>query len=100
MRGFMLVVAFSATLAGSAAAQSTWQEYTYPDQQFAVSFPAEPTVTAAQYRSADGTMLPEMLYSVQQDTGVFRVAVIDFANTGIDQSAAIDQAGRRISRKR
>jgi hypothetical protein len=92
MRSLIFVAALLASLAGSATAQSTWQEYTYPDQQFAVSFPAQPAVAAAQYRLADGTMLPETLYSVQQDTGLFRVAVIDFANAGIDQSAAIDQA--------
>ena len=92
MRGLIVVAALTATLGGSTAAQSTWQEYTYPNQQFAVSFPAEPAVAAMRYRAADVTMLPETLYSVQQDTGVFRVAVIDFANTGIDQSAAIDQA--------
>ena len=92
MRAFIAFTATTAILTGSAAAQSTWQEYTYPNQQFAVSFPAEPTVTTASFHTANGATVPETIYSVQQDTGVFRLAVIDFANAGIDRNAAIDQA--------
>lgn len=92
MRGFIAITATVAILAGYAAAQSTWQEYTYPDQQFAVSFPAEPAITAQSYKAADGMMVPETIYSVQQETGQFRVAVIDFENTGIDQKTAVDKA--------
>ena len=92
MRLLVIPLVLTASLTSPAAAQSTWQEYTYPDQQFAVSFPAEPTGTAMRYRAADGTMQPETLYSVQQDTGLFRVTVIDLANTGIDETAAVNQA--------
>ena len=99
MRSWIIVAVFTATLGGSAVAQSTWQEYTYPDQQFAVSFPAEPTVSAVSYLAADGKMLPETLYSVQQDTAVFRVAVIDFSNTVTDGTAAMNQAVAALSEK-
>lgn len=88
--GFLIAVA--ALLATTATAQSTWQEYTYPDQQFAVSFPAEPTVTTSSFNTASGATAPETIYSVQQDTGAFRLAVVDFTNTGTDRMAAIDQA--------
>lgn len=92
MRNLVITATVVAAIATTAAAQSTWQEYTYPDQQFAASFPAVPTVTAASFKTASGATVPETIYSVQQDTGVFRLAVIDFTNTGIDRMAAIDQA--------
>ena len=92
MRHLVIPLALTAILTSPAVAQSTWQEYTYPDKQFAVSFPAEPTIATVPYRAADGTTLPETLYWVQQDTGLFRVTVIDFANTGIDEKTAVSQA--------
>ena len=56
----------AALLTTTAVAQSTWQEYTYPDQQFAVSFPSQPTVTTMPFKSADGTTVLETVYSVRQ----------------------------------
>ena len=79
-------------LATGVEAQSTWQEYTYPDQQFAVSFPSQPTVATMPFKAANGTAVTETLYSVRQETGLFQVAVIEFANAGIDQTTAIGQA--------
>jgi hypothetical protein len=86
-------------LTGPAGAQSTWQEYTYPDQQFAVSFPGAPTITTAPFTAANGTQVTQTLYSVQQDTGLFRVAVIDFSTAGIDRTTAIDQAVAELRAK-
>jgi hypothetical protein len=89
----VLVFATAAiALATGAEAQSTWQEYTYPEQQFAVSFPSQPTVTTMPFKAANGAAVTETLYSVQQDAGVFRVAVIDFSNAGTERTTAIDQA--------
>lgn len=92
MRNSLIIALVAATFGTVAAAQSTWQEYTYPDQQFAVSFPAEPAVATASFKTASGATVPETIYSVQQDTGVFRLAVVDFTNAGIERNAAIDQA--------
>jgi hypothetical protein len=89
----VLVFATAAiALATGAEAQSTWQEYTYAEQQFAVSFPSQPTVTTMPFKAANGAVVTKTLYSVQQDAGVFRVAVIDFSNAGTERTTAIDQA--------
>jgi len=85
-------VTIAACLSSPVGAQSTWQEYTYPDQQFAVSFPAEPTVEAKSFKAPDGTSLTETLYSVRQQTANFEVAVIDYSGVAIDHATAIDQA--------
>jgi len=49
--------------------------------------------------AANGTQVTETLYAVQQETGLFRVAVIDFANSGIDGTAAVDQAVSALHEK-
>jgi hypothetical protein len=92
MRPFVITVALMAILAAPVEAQSTWQEYTYPDQQFAVSFPSQPTMATMPFKAADGTAVTETLYSVQRATGLFQVAVIDFSKAGIDRTTAIGQA--------
>jgi hypothetical protein len=92
MRTVIAIAAATAILAAPAVAQSTWQEYTYPDQQFAVSFPGTPNVSTKPFTAANGTQVTQTLYSVQQGTGLFKVAVVDFSNTGLDRTTAIDQA--------
>ena len=99
MRSILTVAAVATILSGSASAQSAWQEFTYPDQQFAVSFPASPTVTTMPFVAANGAQLTQTLYAVQQETGLFRVAVIDFANAGIDGTTAVDQAVSALHEK-
>jgi hypothetical protein len=92
MRRFAIAVALAAILTVPGHAQSIWQEYTYPDQQFAVSFPGEPAITTMPFRAADGTMRPQTLYSLRQETGLFQVAVIDYSNSGMDDATVIGQA--------
>ena len=80
-----------AILAVPAAAQ-TWQEYTYPDAGFAASFPAPPTIVSAPYPAADGTKVTEQLYAVTQDARIYRVTVVDFSATTMDEDTAINHA--------
>jgi hypothetical protein len=99
MQRHLVIAAAAVALMTGAKAQSTWQEYTYPDQQFAVSFPSQPTVTTMPFKVADGTSVMETVYSVRLDTGTFQVAVIDFTNTGTDGAAAIGQAVAALAEK-
>jgi hypothetical protein len=99
MRYFFIAAVLTAILTTPLQAQSTWQEYTYPDQQFAVSFPSQPTVTTAPFKAATGATVTETIYSVQQDTGLFRLAVIDLSNTGIERMAAMDLAVTALQEK-
>ncbi len=83
-------------VSGPAAAQ-TWQEYSYPDNSFAVSFPADPQIETTTYQVADGRPVPARVYSVRQNNGVFKVTVADLANTGLQESA-VSRTGRLGSR--
>jgi hypothetical protein len=100
----MRLIAFTLTLlaagalaaSGPANAQS-WKEYSYPDQAFRVSFPAEPKVEAGTYQAPDGHAAPAKIYSVAQDTGVFTMTVADLSSTGLEESAVIDHAIKTLS---
>jgi len=83
-------------LTGPAAAQS-WTEYSYPDFAFRVSFPAEPKTETTTYTGPDGQAAPAHVYSVAEETGTFRMTVVDFANAGLEGSAVIDQAIKTLS---
>jgi hypothetical protein len=83
-------------VSGPAAAQ-TWQEYSYPDYSFSVSFPADPQIETTTYQAADGRPVPARVYSVRQNNGVFKVTVADLANTGLEESAVIDHAVKMLS---
>lgn len=99
MRFIALVAIFSSALMSSASAQSSWKEYTYPDNHFSVSFPAEPTISTMPYMAPDGTRVTETLYSAQQDSSLYRMTVVDFSNARIDITTAIGQAVSALREK-
>ena len=70
----------------------TWKEYAYPDLGFAVSFPAEPVKETLSYKAADGTMASKTLFSVRDGADLYKVAVIDLHDSGIEGTTAIGQA--------
>jgi hypothetical protein len=93
---FLVLAAFVAT---RAAAQSQWREYVYPDQQFAVSFPAEPAMAAVPSDSADGPRATERVYFVQRGTGRFEIAVFDLLRAHMDEPTVIGRAAGAIRQK-
>jgi hypothetical protein len=95
MRPITLVLAIF--LAGGPAAAQSWQEYSYPDYSFKVSFPADPQLEATTYRVADDRTVEAHVYAVRQDGSVLKVTVADLADTGLEESAVIDHAIRTLS---
>ena len=89
--------AVAAIVSGPAAAQS-WQEYSYPEYAFSVTFPASPKIETTTYEVADGRAVPARIYSVRQDKSQFTMTVADLANTGLDERAVIDHAIKRLSK--
>ena len=90
---FMLA-AFVAS--GPAAAQS-WQEYSYPDYAFSVTFPANPQVETTTYQVADNRSVPAHVYTVRRSNSILMVTVADLANTGLDERTVIDHAFKTLS---
>jgi hypothetical protein len=83
--------------AGEPAAAQSWKEYAYPDYAFAVSFPAEPKTETTAYQAADGRAVPAHVYSVTEPGSMFRMTIVELADTGLEESAVIDQAIKTLS---
>jgi hypothetical protein len=83
-------------ISGPAAAQS-WQEYSYPDYAFSVTFPANPHVETTTYQVADNRSVPAQVYTVHWNNSILTITVADLANTGLDERAVIDHAIKTLS---
>ena len=95
MRLIALLLA-SLIVSGSAMAQE-WKEYAYPDDAFTVAFPAEPKLEIMTYQAADGRAVDARLYSLAQESGVFRMMVADLPDPATQESAVIDHAIKALS---
>jgi hypothetical protein len=93
------IAAMLAVIASRAEAASQWQEYAYPDQQFAATFPAPPEVMRIPFEGAGGRRGTEVVYYLQQDSEQFQVAVFDLLRAGINEPAAIARATASIREK-
>ena len=83
-------------IAGPAMA-ADWKEYEYPDHSFTVHFPADPTIEMTTYQAADGRPLEARIYSVTQDTGVFRLMIAELPEGGTEESALVSHAVKTMT---
>jgi len=88
MRVAVLCIA-CAMMSTVAAAQSSWQEYAYPEQQFAISFPGEPSIQKLPVKTVEGVTAPETLYTVRHDRELFQVAVLDLSHADFDRQRIV-----------
>ena len=79
-------------LARPAFAQSEWREYVYPDQQFAVSFPAAPAVDALRVQTPVGTAANESRYNAALGGAHFQVSVFDLLRVRMNGPTAVARA--------
>jgi hypothetical protein len=95
----MRLIAFiAASIAASApVAAQGWTEYAYPSEAFTVAFPAEPTIETTTYQTADGRAVAARVYSVTQDSGVFRMLVADLSGATLEENAVLDHAVKTLS---
>ena len=73
---------------GSAMADD-WKEYENKDYAFTIHFPADPTVEAATYRTADGRSFPAQVFAAKQETGTFKVTVVEMPGEETGPNAAV-----------
>jgi hypothetical protein len=97
MRGLTAVrfiaVVLALFFAGSAVAED-WKEYENKEYSFAIHFPADPKLEATTYRTADGRSFEAHAFSVEQESGVFKVTIVEMPGeqTGEDASVVKDAA--------
>jgi len=73
---------------GSAIADE-WKEYENRDYSFTVHFPMDPTVETATYQAADGRSFPAHVFSAKQETGTFKVTVVEMPGEETGPNAAV-----------
>src|SRR5215469_11012026 len=92
------IAALSLAFASDSRAEPQWREYAYPDQQFAVSFPAAPAVTTVRSGEPEARGVTKTVYLLQQEDGSFEVAVFDLLLARLDEPTAIARAAASLRR--
>jgi hypothetical protein len=95
MRPFILISA--ALVFATPAVAHNWQEYSYPDYSFTVTFPAEPQIETTTYQVTDDRKAEAHIYSVHGDNAEFKITVAELADPGLQQTAVIDHAIKTLS---
>jgi hypothetical protein len=83
-------------LVGPAAADE-WKEYAYPDFSFTVHFPVEPKIEITTYRAPNDRALEARVYSATQDTGVFKVTVVELPDDGTAENVLVGHAVNTVT---
>lgn len=73
---FLLIAAYAITNSPAMAA-AEWREYLYPDDSFAIQFPAEPSMRTAPYESIVVPGLTANVYSLEFENILFEATVVD-----------------------
>ena len=94
----MRVIAFilAVFLVGPAAA-ADWKEYAYPDFSFTVHFPVDPKIEITTYQAPDGGSFEARIYSVTQDTGVFKLTIAEVGDGGPDENDLVSHAVKTMT---
>src|ERR1043166_1797673 len=92
-----LAMIFALFVAAPPAVAADWKEYAYPEHSFTVHFPAEPQVESATYHGPGGRPFNARVYSLTQDTGVFRMTVADLPAGAPDEKALLSHAITTLS---
>jgi len=90
MRSSIIIAAL--LIFASPAVAHDWQEYSYPDYSFRVTFPAPPQVEATTYRVTDDRKVAAHVYFVSHANAEFKVTVAELAEAGLEPAAVIDYA--------
>jgi hypothetical protein len=90
MRLYILVPAVFVFTAPAVA--QNWQEYSYPDYAFRVTFPDVPQIETMTYQVMGDRTVEAHVYSVHRDNADFKVTVAELAGPGLEETAVIDHA--------
>ena len=90
-----VVTALALFLAGAAQADD-WKEYENKDHSFTIHFPVDPTVEAATYQATDGRSFPARVFSTKQETGTFKVTVVEMPGEETGPDAAVMKVATKV----
>lgn len=78
---------------------SAWEEYQYPDQGFAIQFPAAPVVETSVYETLLGPELPSKVYSVTYEDVFYKLTVVELDDRIEDGASLVGEIGYTFDRE-
>ena len=78
-------------------AESSWQEYSYPESGLAFQLPVVPKVSNDKLVLQSGISVPTTVYSARQDNVAYSVVVANFAGTSVEPKTVINETEKTIS---
>jgi hypothetical protein len=90
-----VVTALALFLTGAAQADG-WTEYESQDHSFTIHFPTDPTVVAATYQGPDGRSFPARVFSAKQETGTFKVTVVEMPGEETGPDATVMKEATKV----
>src|SRR5262245_4246134 len=79
------------------AIAQNWQNYSYPDYSFGVSFPADPQIETTTYQITDDRVVEARVYAVRRKNAELKVTVAELADPPPEEAAVIDHAIKTLS---
>ncbi len=77
MRRISFFIAALIIAASPAMGAADWREYVYPEDRFAIQFPAEPSMTTASYETIIATGVTANVYSLEFENILFEATVVE-----------------------
>jgi hypothetical protein len=83
---------------GALAADSGWQEFSYPESGFAAQYPSRPQVEEVDYKTSQTPegAVKERIYSTNVGGVIYAVAIADFTRTGAEKDKTIEEAAKNL----
>jgi len=94
--GLAALIAVAAMFASSGAVAQPWPEYVNREYRFMLNFPAAPMESDGAYVASDGTAHGARVFSVDEGTSRYRMAVVRFSDELGDAEAEIDHAANLV----
>jgi len=95
----LVAIIFTAFVASGPAAAQSWTEYSYPEDLFTISFPGVPKAETTTRQGPDGRVVEARTYSVGQDRGAFKMAIVDLSDPPLDENVALDYAVKTLTQE-
>jgi hypothetical protein len=77
MRRISFLIAALVIAAPPAMGAADWQEYVFPEDRFAIQFPAEPSMRTVSYETIVATGVSANVYSLEFENVLFEATVVD-----------------------
>ena len=94
-----IIVLLSLALASIVSPASAWEEYQYPDQGFAIQFPATPTIKTSVYETLLGSELPSTIYSVEYENVLYKITVAELIDWIEDGASLVGEIAYTFDRE-